>query len=172
VLDAEVEQSEAELAKTEKTLEKKTARSKKLDEEIAVKEKAKATIAEVDAMGKPAMLGFGSGFTVTADEMKKLKALARKSVSVDKSINKRAEEYRAKITSLEGQIRDLNGQINDWKRSYQTVAQERDAYKHNYDRLWAEVKPFIDVIRKFPQMLLDFIRERLPQHHNKSQEVR
>jgi hypothetical protein len=85
-------------------------------------------------------------------------------------IDKRADEYKAKIAVLDGQIINLNGQINDWKRSCQTVSQERDTYKHNYDRLWTEVKPFIHAIRKFPQMLLDFIREHMPQKSH-SQEV-
>jgi uncharacterized coiled-coil DUF342 family protein len=120
-------------------------------------------------MGKPALLG---GVNFTDAEAKKLKSLAKKGVGIDK----RADEYKAKIAALDSQIRDLNGQINNWKRSCQTAAQERDTYKHNYDRLWAEVKPFIDAIRRFPQMLMDFIRERLqPQHTQQksySQETR
>jgi chromosome segregation ATPase len=120
-------------------------------------------------MGKPALLG---GVNFTDAEAKKLKSIARKGVGIDK----RAAEYREKIAALEGQIRSLNGEINDWKRSYQTAAQDRDSYKHNYDRLWAEVKPFIDAIRRFPQMLLGFIRERMqPQHTQQksySQEAR
>jgi len=39
------------------------------------KVKAKATIGEIEAMGKPTLLG---SFNVTADELKKLKTLAKK----------------------------------------------------------------------------------------------
>jgi hypothetical protein len=164
VVEYKVQEENKRLEELDRQTEKKKARNKKLDEQITVKEKAKATLAEIDAIGKPALLG-GTNFTDA--EAKKLKSLARKGVGIDK----RADEYKAKIVALDGQIRDLNGEINDWKRSYQTVSQERDTYKHNYDRLWAEVKPFIDAIRRFPQMLLDFIRERMQQRHNHNQEV-
>ena len=169
VLDYKIQQDTKRLETLDRQVEKREAKIEKLDEKLTLKTNAKATLDEINAMGKPALLG---GMNFSDDEAKRLKSLARKSVGIDKSIEKHSAEYRAKITSLESQIRELNGQIIDWRRSYQTVSQERDTYKHNYDRLWAEVKPFIDVIRKFPQMLLDFIRERLPQHHNKSQEER
>jgi hypothetical protein len=165
VVEYKVQQEQKQLEQLDQQTEKKKARNKKLDEQITVKEKAKATLAEVEAMGKPALLG---GVNFTEAEAKKLKSLAKKGVGIDK----RATEYREKIAALNGQISDLNGEINDWKRSYQTAAQERDTYKHNYERLWAEVKPFIDAIRKAPQMLLDFIREHLPQHNLNKREVR
>jgi cell division protein FtsB len=155
VLDFKIQQDEKRLETLEKRAEKKVATIEKLDEKITVKEKAKATIAEVEAIGKSAILG---GFNVTADELQKLKSLVKKGVGIDK----RASEYKQKITALEEQINNLNGQISDLKMSYKTVCRERESYKQNYKRLWAEVKPFIDVIRKFPQALLDFIRDRLP----------
>jgi predicted membrane chloride channel (bestrophin family) len=49
-----------------------------------VREKARATIDEVDKMGAPAMLG--DKFTVTGGEMKKLKTLAKKSVTADDKV--------------------------------------------------------------------------------------
>jgi prefoldin subunit 5 len=163
VVEYKVRQEEKRLASLTKQAEKKQARIEKLDANLSVKTNAKATLDEINAMGKSALLG---GVNFTDAEAKRLKLLVKKGVGIDK----RADEYKKKIVALDGQIRDLNGQINDWKQSCQTAAQERDTYKHNYDRLWNEVKPFIQAIRKFPQTLLDFIRERMPQKSH-SQEV-
>ena len=65
-------------AKLDVQAEKKE-RLGKLDETIIVKIKAAATVAEIETMGKTAVLG---GFNVAADELGKLKTLAKKSVKV------------------------------------------------------------------------------------------
>ena len=157
------QQEQKKLAVVSAQVEKKEARLDKLDAEIAVKEKAKATIKEVDAMGKPQTIG--NGFVVTADELKKLKSLAKKGVGIDK----RAEEYKGKIAALEGSIRDLKNQITSLESDVRSIARDRDTWKANYDRLWGEVKDFIKTIRTAPQKLLAFIRENI--HQNKNQEV-
>jgi chromosome segregation ATPase len=162
VLDYKIQQDEKRLDVLDTRIEKRQKKIEKLDKSITLKTNARTTIAEVDAMGKPALLG---GVNFSDDEAKKLKALAKKSVSIDK----RADEYKKKIDALEGQITDLNSQIRDWRSNYNTMRLDRDAQKQNYERLWSEVKPFINAIRAFPQMLLDFIRERLP-HKSQSQE--
>jgi chromosome segregation ATPase len=116
-------------------------------------------------MGKPAILG---GINFTDAEAKRLKTLAKKSVAAQEDFDKRAADYRKKIDALDGEINSLNGQIRDWKNSYGAVARDRDSWKENYNRLWAEVKPYIEAIRKFPQQLLNLIREHLPlKNHNK-----
>jgi len=66
-------------AKLDVQAEKKKERLDKLDETIIVKIKAAATVAEIETMGKTAVLG---GFNVAADELGKLKTLAKKSVKV------------------------------------------------------------------------------------------
>jgi chaperonin cofactor prefoldin len=165
VLDYKIQQDEKRLDVLDTRIEKRQEKIEKLDKSITLKTNARTTIAEVDAMGKPALLG---GVNFSDDEAKKLKALAKKSVSIDK----RADEYRKKIDALENQINNLNSQIRDWRSSYNTMRLDRDAQKQNYERLWAEVKPFINAIRAFPQMLLDFIRERLPhKQQSRSQEI-
>jgi len=58
---------------------KKTKRLEKLDEQLTVKTNEKATVSEIEAMGKPAVFG---GFNVSADEMGKLKTLAKKGVTI------------------------------------------------------------------------------------------
>lgn len=153
---ARVEAKEKEAVAMDSLLEMKEAEAAKLDGQIAVREKAKATIAEVEAMGKPTLLG--GGFIVTADEMKKLKSLAKKSVGIDK----RANEYRKKIIALDDSIHDLNCEINSLKQDVKVIARDRDTWKTNYERLWNEVKGFIHAIRRSPRRLLELINEYLP----------
>ena len=155
VLDYKIQQDTKQLETLSKQTEKKEAKVAKLDEQITVKEKAKATIAEVDTMGKPTLLG--NGFTVTNDEITKLKSLAKKGIGIDK----RADEYKKKIAALDENIRDLNSQINSLKHNIGIISRDRDTWKANYTRLWSEVKDFIHAIRRFPSRLLDFIREQL-----------
>ena len=150
-----IQQDKKRIETLDKQIEKQETKITKLDEQITVKEKTKSTIKEVDGIGKPTLLG--NGFTVTNDEMTKLKSLAKKGVGIDK----RADEYKKKIAALDENIRDLNNQIISLKKDIGIIASERDAWKKNYDRLWGEVKDFIQAIRRFPSRLLDFIREQL-----------
>jgi hypothetical protein len=163
VLDYKIQQDTKRSKALEAQIEKKESRVEKLDAKLEVKQAKAATIDEINAMGKPSIIG---GIHFTNDESKRLKSLARKSVGIDK----RANGYRQKIAGLEDNIRDLNGQIRDWRQSYGNVARDRDSYKQNYDRLWAEVTPYIEAIRKFPQQLLAFVRTLFP-HKNHNREV-
>jgi hypothetical protein len=108
-LSVQAEQEQQRVDFLSERAEKKQKRIEKLDGEITVKTSAKATIVEIEAMGKPALLG---GFNVTADELKKLKTLTKKSVA--------AEE-----------------KISDAIRKRKAVESERDEYKAKY---YAEVK--------------------------------
>ena len=137
-LEAEIMDKENTSASLDMQVEKKKSRSAKLDEEIAIKAKAAATIAEVDAMGKPTLLG---GFNVTADEIKKLKTLAKRSVNADKKV----ADTKQKLGALE---QELAG-----------VKRDRDIWKNRYDGLMNEVKDYLSAIRNFPQRLRDFIND-------------
>jgi flagellar biosynthesis chaperone FliJ len=164
-LDYKIQQDAKRLEKLSAQVEKKDEKSKQLDGEITVKEKAKATIAEVEKMGKS--LPLVPGVHLTDDEAKKLKSLAKKGVGVDK----RADGYKKRITDLEESLREKDGQISDWKQSYRSVAQERDTWKKNYERIWAEVKEFIGIIRSVPNRLRALIMEHLPGQGNHDREV-
>jgi prefoldin subunit 5 len=165
VLDYKIQQDEKRLGVLDTRIENRQEKIEKLDKSITRKTNARTTIAEVDAMGKPSLLG---GVSFTDDEAKKLKTLAKKSVSIDK----RADEYKKKIGALEIQINDLSSQIRDLRSSYNTMRLDRNTWKQNYEHLWMEVKPFIGAIRAFPQILLDFIREHLPhKQQSRSQEI-
>jgi chromosome segregation ATPase len=146
VLDYKIRQDEKRLGRLDQQVEKNRAKAEKLGEEITVKSKAKATIAEVDAMGKPTLLG--NGFTVTNDEMAKLKSLAKKGVGIDR----RAEGYKKKIATLDERISDLNAKLRDAKA-------EVNHWHGEYTDLWNEVKDLIGAIRKFPARMRDFVTE-------------
>jgi multidrug resistance efflux pump len=162
VLDYKIQQDRKHLNHVSAEVQKQEARFDILDKQIAVKEKAKATIAEVEAMGHKLPVVPGVHFTDI--EAAKLKSLAKKGVGIDK----RADEYRSKIAALEGNIRSLNSQIITLKQDISAIARDRDTWKANYERLWGEVKEFIGAIRKIPHLLRKFIAEHLPgKSHNR-----
>jgi septal ring factor EnvC (AmiA/AmiB activator) len=158
-LETEIKGKEKAIAALDVKVEKKTARIEKLDEQITVKEKAKTTITEVEATGHS--LPFVPGVHLTDNEAAKLKSLAKKGVGIDKRTN----EYKDKITALEGNIRNLNSQITLLKQDVVSIARDRDTWKANYERLWGEVKEFIVAIRRAPRRLFELINEHLPKSH-------
>jgi chaperonin cofactor prefoldin len=127
-VSAQVEKSEIKLDELSKITEKKEKRISKLDEQLTIKEKAKATISEIEVMGKPVLIG--NGYSVTGDELKKLKSLAKKGVSIDK----RADEYKKKIETLNTTINDLNSNISSLQRDIKSVIKDRETWKKNYER--------------------------------------
>ncbi|MCL1853052.1 MAG: plasmid recombination protein [Peptococcaceae bacterium] len=160
-LAADIERKQNAVAALDEKSEKKKVRLDNLNEQITVKEKAKATIKEVEEMGHPIPLVPGVHFT--ADEAAKLKTLAKKSVTAEK-------KAQDKIDTLNGNIRDLNSQITTLKQNVNAIARDRDTWKANYERLWSEVKEFIGAIRKIPDRLKAFIAEHLP-HQERNKEV-
>ena len=166
---AQVAQSEILLGELDEQAEKKKKRLGALDEQIAVKEKAKATLKEVDEMGHSLPLVPGVHFN--EKEAAKLKSLAKKGVNADDRIKAAQDKQKEKIETLEGNIRNLNSQIVSLKHDVRTIATDRDTWKKNYERLWAEVKDFIHAIRRAPQRLFSLINEHLPNAQNKNREV-
>ena len=164
-LDSTIKGKEQTAVSLDKTNQRKKERGEKLDAQITVKEKAKSTLSEVEAMGKS--LPLVPGVHLSDDEAKKLKSLAKKGVGIDK----RADEYKERITVLEGNIRDLNSRIASLKQDVASIARDRDTWKKNYERLWDEVKGFVQAIRRAPQKLMQLINEHLPGAQNKKQEV-
>jgi chromosome segregation ATPase len=93
VLNFKIQQDEKRLDALDSRIEKKQERIEKLDEKLTAKQSAKATMAEVDAMDKPAILG---GVNFLDAEAAKLKSLAKKAVGIDN----RAADYKKKIAVL------------------------------------------------------------------------
>jgi DNA repair exonuclease SbcCD ATPase subunit len=139
VLEYKTKQEEKRLKEVEKNLEYRT--------------KARATMDEINAMGKQAFLG---GVNFSDDEAKKLKSLAKKAVRKDNRIS----EYKRQIEEKDNQINDLNADINDLQRIHRMTVMESKAHKRNYDNLYSEVKPFLEGIRKSPEPLMEFLQNR------------
>ena len=144
------QQEEKKLVIVSEQVEKKEARLEKLDAQISVKEKAKATIAEVESMGHK--LPVVPGVHLTDEEAKRLKTLAKKSVSTDK----RADDLKQKLVA---QQRDYESRIREMQSTITSISRDRDSWKANYERLWDEVKEFIHAIRKIPNRLRTFLHE-------------
>jgi len=117
----------------------------------------------MDAIGHP--LPLVPGVHLSDNEDKRLKAFARKGVGIDE----RADEYKKKITALEGSIRDPNDQVSSLEQDVRSIARDRDIWKANYERLWSEVKDFIWAIRNIPNRLRVYIAEHMPgqKNHNR-----
>jgi archaellum component FlaC len=162
VQEYKFQQNKKRLDDVSAQVEKTETRLEKLDSQLVVKERAKATVAEVEAMGRPALLG---GFNVTADEMKKLKTLAKKSVTIDQQIT----ESKRKLDTVKQEMAALESELESVKR-------DCDIWRSRYNNLMAEVKDFLSAIRNFPQRLREFIdghwRERRRQKTQNREDVR
>ena len=150
VLDYKIQQDKKRLDSLSEQVEKKENRIEKLDEKIAVKEKAKATIAEIEAMGHK--LPVVPGVHFADDEAKRLKSLAKKGVGTDKRANELKQQLAAQQREHEGRIREMQSAIT-------SIQRDRDKWKKNYERLWDEVKDFIHAIRKIPNRLRTFLQD-------------
>jgi hypothetical protein len=142
VLDYKIQQDEKRLDALDKEVEKKTAQVEKLNKETAVKSSAKATLKEIDAMGKPALLG---GVNFTADEAAKLKSLAKKSITFDDKI----AANKKKIAALDTQISDLNNKLRDAQLEAKHWYQELQDLKE-------KVKDYLHLAAKFPARVKEF----------------
>lgn len=97
------------------------------------------------------------GYTVTADEMKKLKTLAKKSVTADDKIKKTERSFDKERLQMTDRIAAQNTKMRDMQATITMLTRERDSWRHNYEKLWAEVKEFIGAIRAIPDKLHTFL---------------
>jgi hypothetical protein len=159
-LSAEVENKQGQVASLDVTAGKQKKQIEKNKKELEGQKTAKATIAEIEAMGKPALLG---GVNFTADEAKKLKSLAKKSVT----ITDRSAEWSERVDAMKRQIGTMESEIA-------SVKKDRDYWRNKFKNLEQMVKPYLTAIINFPEALKSFIdrhwqERRLEQQHNKSQ---
>ena len=148
-LDMAIEGKEQAAAKLDQQAGKKKERLEKLNESIAVKEKAKATVAEVEAMGKPVLLG--SGYNVTVDELKKLKALAKKSVAADE----RVASMKRKLETAESERNTAVKENNEYKAQKAAAKKKQPTLSENLT--W--FNKFITAMRRAPKRLMAVIEE-------------
>jgi len=132
---------EKEAAAIGKRVKQKESKLGKLDEQISTKEKAKATIAEIEAIGKPAVFG---GLNVTADELKKLKTLARKSVNHDEKV----KELNTKLQAVETELAETKSQLASEKKNRPSLSEHL--------RWWDK---FLAAMRRAPKRLMAVIED-------------
>jgi hypothetical protein len=142
-LGEQVEQAEAELTKTEQMLEKKTAQVEKLSKDVTVKTSAKATVKEIDAMGHSLPLVPGVHFS--DEEAAKLKALAKKSVTIDDRI----AAMKKKMAAVEQELADVKTKLRDAQNEAKHWYQELTYLKE-------EVKDYLRLAKKFPARVKEF----------------
>jgi flagellar biosynthesis chaperone FliJ len=143
VLEYKTKQEEKRLKEVEK----------KLDEKREIHTNARATIKEIEGIGRQSLLG---GYSLTTDEFKRLVELAKKSVDYDKM----SDKYKRKLAAKEKQIKYLCGRIDDLQRGSGIIPNKNEVYRRNYDELYAEVKPFLEAIHNYPELLLEVIQNR------------
>jgi len=161
VLDTAIEGKEQTAAKLDAQTEKKKQRIDRLDETITVKVKAAATVAEVEAMGKPALLG---GYTVTADEIKTLKTLAKKSVTASRKV----ADMKRKLTAAETERDTVKSELVKEKKSRPSIKEHLTmfdkfmvAFKRAPKRLLAAIE---EILRQPPEK-----QERQPYQHKRNE---
>ena len=142
---AVVEEKQEAAAVLDKQAAKKRKRIKKLDETITAKTKASATVAEVEAIGKPGLLG---GFTVSADEINKLKTLAKKSVSADEKVI----AMRQRLNAAENERNEMKAQLAAEKKNRPSIK----AYLSSFDK-------FMAALKRAPNRLMQVVEEILRQ---------
>jgi hypothetical protein len=162
VLDYKIQQDEKRLNALELQAEKKEAKIERLDEKITVKTTKAATLAEIDAMGHSLLLM--PGLHLTDDEAKRLKSLAKKSVTMETY----TADWKKKIAAVEKQLADVKLELNE-------VTKSRDYWRNKFKSLEQMVKPYLTAIINFPEILRDFIERhwqerRREQQRNKSYE--
>lgn len=144
-LDKTIENKTQSVADLDERAEKKKKRIEKLDETLTVKTKAAATVAEVEAMGKPGLLG---GFSVSADEMKTLKTLAKKSVTADE-----------KVAAANRRVRDADTELAEIKTKLAAEIKKRPSINDNLS-WWGK---FTAAMTRAPKRLMAVIEEILRQ---------
>ncbi|GHU48695.1 hypothetical protein FACS1894120_7090 [Clostridia bacterium] len=110
-------------------------------------------------MGKSALFG---NYTVSADELTKLKTLAKKSVTMEN----RNAEWKKKIAAVEQQLADVKMELD-------SVSRDCKYWKNKFKDLEQMVKPYLTAILNFPEVLKNFIEQhwkerRLEQQQKKS----
>jgi len=147
-LSAEVEQKMSVAINLDKKIEKSQGRLNDLKNKISIKSKAAATVTEIDAIGKPSLLG---GVTTTADEMTKLKTLAKKCVTIED----KTSELRKRLKSVEMERDEIKKQLDVEIKKRPSIKESLligkliAAMKRSPKRLMSVIE---DIMRKPPEI--------------------
>ena len=153
-MDYKIQQDTKRLNKINLQINKKTAKIDKLDEEIANKEKIKTSLAEIDAMGKPA--SFGKNIVYTPEESAKLKALAKKYPSANKRVNEATQKVKAAEAERDKAVKELAAE----KKLQPTMTEHLQWFNK-----------FITALRRAPKKLKAVIEEILKSPPEKTEQI-
>jgi hypothetical protein len=141
VLEFKTLKESERLERLAERVEIKQEQIEKLGEQITIKKSERATVAEIDHIGRPAMLG---GFNLTADEMKKLKTLAKKSVTANERVTEACRKRKA-----------AEAERDDYKARYEDEVKKRPSV---IDQLnW--FGKFMAAMKRAPKHLMAVIDE-------------
>ncbi|MCL2719128.1 MAG: plasmid recombination protein [Lachnospiraceae bacterium] len=131
-LAIKVKQKQETAIALDKKVEKSRERLNSLSDKISIKTKVTATIAEINAIGKPTLLG---GVTVTADEMTKLKTLAKKCVTIED----KTAELKQKLKVTQSKLEETQKQLDE-------EIKKRPSFRENLS-----ISKFIAAMRRAPK---------------------
>jgi hypothetical protein len=140
-LDTAIEGKAQAAAKLDAQAEKKQQRLDKLDDEIVIKGKVAATIAEIDTLGKPNIFG---GVNMPANEAKKLKALAKKGVTIKDS----TAELKRKLKTTEAELATAKAELAEEVKKRPSIAGQLN--------WWGK---FLEAMKRAPKRLIAVIEE-------------
>ena len=140
-LDTAIIGKEQVIADLDEQAAKKQKKVDRLSDEINVKAKAALTVAEIEAMGKPALLG---GVNVAADDMKKLKTLAKKSLAAHESVS----NMKHKLAAAENELCELKTQLDKEKKARPSVMEHLSI-----------INKFMAALKRAPKRLLSVIED-------------
>ena len=141
VLDNVIGNKEQAIAALDAQAGEKQNQIDKLDKKINAKTKAAASAVEIDAIGKPALLG---GFNVAADDLKKLKTLAKKSLAADDKVS----GMRRKLAAAERESGELKARLGNAQNARPSIREHLTLYDK-----------FMAAMKRAPLRLLEAIED-------------
>jgi len=142
VLDTEIQGKAQTAAKMDAQAEKKQERLDKLTEAITVKDKAAATVAEIDAMGHSLPLVPGVHFKT--DEAQTLKTLAKKGVTVADN----TKELKQQLQTARSERDTLKAEKAAAQKAQPTISERLN---------WFD--KFVQALRRAPKRLMAVIED-------------
>ena len=140
-LDAVIEDKQQTAADLDDLTGKKKKRLEKMDEQITVKTKMAATIADIDNIGKPTLLG---SVTATVDEMKKLKTLAKKGVNADEKV----ADMKRRLNTVENELGKATAELAEEKKNRPSIS--------DHTRWFSK---FLSAMKRAPKRLLTVMED-------------
>jgi len=125
-----------------------------MDEQSTVKTKMAATIADIDNIGKPTLLG---SVTATVDEMKKLKTLAKKGINADEKV----ADMKRRLNTVENELGKATAELAEEKKNRPSIS--------DHTRWFSK---FLSAMKRAPKRLLTVMEDIMRQPPEQSEPER